>query len=153
MPDGMSSDMPDRMRPDKVPECLPVTKRINVMVGITRSIIILDLDLFFVDLTTILIILCETVTGYVYFGPAHPPVGPGPAAGSAAPIPCDTLGFPSPFPICPLLLNFYFHFFSGLSVTQGLNLVSTWVKVPHFRGIHLASISKLSTPCASNQTS
>ena len=101
------------------------------MAGITRSIVILDLGLFFVDLTTILIILCEAVTGCVNFGPAHPPVGPDPAAGSAAPIPCDTLGFPSPFPICPLLPNFYFHSFSGLSVTQGLNLVSTSVKVPH----------------------
>jgi len=56
MPDRMPEDLPDRMpedMPDKVPECLPdrmqedmsgrmpedlpVTKCINVMVGITRS--------------------------------------------------------------------------------------------------------------------
>jgi len=84
-----------------------------------------------VDLTTILIILCETATGYVYFGPAHPPVGPGPAAGSAAPIPCDTLGVPSPSQSALFFSISSFHSFSGLSVTQGLNLVSTWVKVLH----------------------
>ena len=51
MPDRMPEDMPDRIpegMPDKVPECLPdrmpedlpVTKCINVMVGITRSKVI-----------------------------------------------------------------------------------------------------------------
>jgi hypothetical protein len=47
MPDKMSDRMPEDM-PDKVPECLPdrmpedlpVTKCINVMVGITRSKVI-----------------------------------------------------------------------------------------------------------------
>ena len=43
MPDRMPEGMPDRM-PDKIsdrmPEDLPVTKNINVMVGITRSKVI-----------------------------------------------------------------------------------------------------------------
>jgi hypothetical protein len=40
MPDRMPEDMPDRMpedMSDRMPEDLPVTKCINVMVGITRS--------------------------------------------------------------------------------------------------------------------
>ena len=40
MPDRMPKDMPDRMpedMSDRMPGDLPVTKRINVMVGITRS--------------------------------------------------------------------------------------------------------------------
>ena len=40
MPDRMPEDMPDRMpedMSDRIPEDLPVTKCINVMVGITRS--------------------------------------------------------------------------------------------------------------------
>ena len=40
MPDRMLEDMLDRMpegMPDRMPEALPVTKCINVMVGITRS--------------------------------------------------------------------------------------------------------------------
>ena len=40
MPDRMLEDMPDRMpedMSDRMPEDLPVTKCINVMVGITRS--------------------------------------------------------------------------------------------------------------------
>ena len=40
MPDRMSEDMPDKMpegMSDRMPEGLPVTKCINVMVGITRS--------------------------------------------------------------------------------------------------------------------
>jgi len=39
MPDRMPEDMPDRMpedMSDRMPEDLPVTKCINVMVGITR---------------------------------------------------------------------------------------------------------------------
>ena len=43
MPDRMPEDMPDRMPEDisdKMPEDLPVTKCINVMVGITRSKVI-----------------------------------------------------------------------------------------------------------------
>ena len=40
MPDRMPEDMPDRMpegMSDRMPEDVPVTKCINVMVGITRS--------------------------------------------------------------------------------------------------------------------
>ena len=40
MPDRMPEDMPNRMpegMPNRMPEDLPVTKCINVMVGITRS--------------------------------------------------------------------------------------------------------------------
>ena len=43
MPDRMPEDMPDKMpedMSDRTPEDLPVTKRINVMVGITRSKVI-----------------------------------------------------------------------------------------------------------------
>ena len=32
---------------------------------------------------------------------------------------------------CPLLNSYFSHLFQPFSVTQGLNLVSTWVKVPH----------------------
>ena len=39
MPDRMPEDMPEDMS-DRTPEDLPVTKRINVMVGITRSKVI-----------------------------------------------------------------------------------------------------------------
>ena len=49
MPDHMPEDMPDRMpnrmsedMSDRMPEDLPVRKCINVMVGITRSKVILD---------------------------------------------------------------------------------------------------------------
>ena len=45
MPGRMPEDMPDRMpegMPDRMPEDLPVTKCINVMVGITRSKVIFD---------------------------------------------------------------------------------------------------------------
>ena len=52
MPDRMSEDMPDRMAnrmsedmSDRMPEDLPVRKCINVMVGITRSKVILFLTL------------------------------------------------------------------------------------------------------------
>ena len=44
IPDRMPEDMPDRMpedMSDRMPEDLPVTKCINVMVGITRSKVIL----------------------------------------------------------------------------------------------------------------
>ena len=43
MPGRMPEDMPDRMpedMPDRMPEDLSVTKRKNVMVGITRSKVI-----------------------------------------------------------------------------------------------------------------
>ena len=36
MPEGMPDRMPDKMS-DRMPEALPVTKCINVMVGITQS--------------------------------------------------------------------------------------------------------------------
>ena len=41
MPEGMPEDMPDKMS-DRMPEDWPVTKCINVMVGITRSKVILS---------------------------------------------------------------------------------------------------------------
>jgi hypothetical protein len=44
MPGRMPEDMPDRMpenMSDRMPEDLPVTKCINVMVGITRSKVII----------------------------------------------------------------------------------------------------------------
>ena len=44
MPDRMPEDMPDTMpedMSDRMPEDLPITKCINVMVGITRSKIFL----------------------------------------------------------------------------------------------------------------
>ena len=43
MPEHMLEDMPDRMpdkMSDRMPEDVPVTKCINVMVGITRSKVI-----------------------------------------------------------------------------------------------------------------
>jgi len=45
IPDRMPEDMPDRMpedMSDRMPEDLPVTKCINVMVGITLSKVILS---------------------------------------------------------------------------------------------------------------
>ena len=45
MPGRMPEDMPDRMpenMSDRMPEDLPVTKCINVMVGITRSKVIFE---------------------------------------------------------------------------------------------------------------
>jgi hypothetical protein len=44
LPEHIAEDMPGRMlkdMPDRMPEDLSVTKRINVMVGITRSKVIL----------------------------------------------------------------------------------------------------------------
>ena len=35
------------------------------------------------------------------------------------------------FHFCPLLNSYFSHLFRPVSVTQGLNLVSAWVKVPH----------------------
>ena len=55
MPDHMPEDMPDRMpnrmsedMSDRMPEDLPVRKCINVMVGITRSKVIIYDAVFFV---------------------------------------------------------------------------------------------------------
>ena len=45
LPDNMPEDMPDRMpkdMSDRMPEDLPVRKCIHVMVGITRSKVILN---------------------------------------------------------------------------------------------------------------
>ena len=45
MPDRMPEDMPDRMpedMSDRMPEDLPLTKCINIMVGITRSKVFFD---------------------------------------------------------------------------------------------------------------
>ena len=39
--------------------------------------------------------------------------------------------FSASFPFCPLLNSYFSHLFWPFSVTQELNLVSTWVKVPH----------------------
>ena len=54
MPDHMPEDMPDRMpnrmsedMSDRMPEDLPVRKCINVMVGITRSKVIIFIFIFF----------------------------------------------------------------------------------------------------------
>jgi hypothetical protein len=52
MPDRMPEDMPDRMpedMSDRMPEDLPVTKCINVMVGISRSKVILLKSSFSVE--------------------------------------------------------------------------------------------------------
>ena len=43
MPEHMPEDMPDRM-PEDMPEDLPVRTCINVMVGITRSKVISDIE-------------------------------------------------------------------------------------------------------------
>ena len=51
MPEDMPDRMPDRMpedMSDRMPEDLPVRKSINVMVGITRSKVILMLFTFFI---------------------------------------------------------------------------------------------------------
>jgi hypothetical protein len=42
MPEDLPEDMPEDMF-DRMPEDLPVTKCINVMVGITRSKVIMDM--------------------------------------------------------------------------------------------------------------
>jgi hypothetical protein len=50
MPDRMPEDMPDKMpedMSDSMPEDLPVTKRIDVRVGITRSKVIVFFGTFF----------------------------------------------------------------------------------------------------------
>jgi len=46
MPDRMPDRMPENMS-DRMPEDLPVTKCINVMVGITRSKVIFYYSTFF----------------------------------------------------------------------------------------------------------
>jgi hypothetical protein len=45
MPDRMPEDVPDKM-PEGMPEDLPATKYINVMVGITRSKVIIMIIVF-----------------------------------------------------------------------------------------------------------
>ena len=47
MPDRIPEDMPDKMpedMSDRMPEDLPITKCIDVMVGITRSKVICSID-------------------------------------------------------------------------------------------------------------
>ena len=54
MPGRMPEDMPDRMpvdMSDKMLEGLPITKRINVMVGMTRSKVIIIISFVFGDLS------------------------------------------------------------------------------------------------------
>ena len=94
------------------------------------------------------------------FGPAHPPALPqttppldrfsklrldrnsSDSRGARAALPCNMAGSISvhcvvqcllmpPSLFCPLLNSYFSHLFQPFSVTQGLNLVSTWVKVPH----------------------
>ena len=55
--------------------------------------------------------------------------------GVQRPSPCDTSAL--------FFSSSTLHTSFGLSVTQGLNLVSTCVKMPHLGGVHLVSISKL----------
>ena len=47
MPDRMANRMPEDMS-DRMPEDLPVTKCINVMVGITRSKVIFAVEVFWI---------------------------------------------------------------------------------------------------------
>ena len=60
--------------------------------------------------------------------------------------------FSASFPFCPLLNSYFSHLFRPFSVTQELNLVSTWVKVPHL-GIFIWLQYLNFPPCASHQTS
>ena len=79
MPEHMPEDMPDRM-PDRMPEDmsermpedLPVRKCINVMVGITRSKVIIFVVLFFVSnkLERLLLFFCfclDSMFSFVVF--------------------------------------------------------------------------------------
>ena len=53
MPDRMPEDMPDTMpedMSDRMPEDLPITKYINVIVGITRSIFFIPINIYREDL-------------------------------------------------------------------------------------------------------
>ena len=64
---------------------------------------------------------------------------------------CTLCGSVPPSLFCPLL-NYYFSHLFRLSVMQGLNLVSTWVKVPHL-GTFIWLQYLNFPPCASHQTS
>ena len=67
MPEDMPDRMPDRMpenMSDRMPEDLPVTKCINVMVGITRSKVIYML--FFVGSKCHLILLTSSNTRLIH---------------------------------------------------------------------------------------
>ena len=69
MPDRMPEDVPDRMpedMSDRMPEDLPVTKCINVMVGITRSKVIL-LVFVYIYIIYIYIIICMHILPQTYF--------------------------------------------------------------------------------------
>ena len=66
MPDRMPEDMPDKMpegMSDRTPEDLPVTKRINVMVGITRS----KVPHFLYDIRSYHGILYRCIISIIYF--------------------------------------------------------------------------------------
>ena len=75
MPEHMPEDMPDRMPEDmseRMPEDLPVRKCINVMVGITRSKVIIFVVLFFVSnkLERLLLFFCfclDSMFSFVVF--------------------------------------------------------------------------------------
>ena len=79
MPDRMPEDMPDRMpedMSDRIPEDLPVTKCINVMVGITRSKVVfifralltLGFHLFNEHFTGFHLLLAEPLARHGAFG-------------------------------------------------------------------------------------
>jgi hypothetical protein len=63
MPDRMPEDMPDKMpqdMPDRMPEELPVTKRTDVMVGITRSKVIFCVLVAFWNILDLRVLCCQT---------------------------------------------------------------------------------------------
>ena len=60
--------------------------------------------------------------------------------------------FSASFPFCPLLNSYFSRLFRPFSVTQELNLVSTWVKMPHL-DIFIWLQYLNFPPCASHQTS
>ena len=70
----------------------------------------------------------QYLMGYAFFGPHSISFGPGPgpAPRSAAPLSLWHMGFPA-FPFSTLLDFYFSHLFRPFSVTQGPNLVSTWV--------------------------
>ena len=71
-------------------------------------------------------------------GPAHPPVGPSRAQGSAAPLSLCHIGFPASFRFSTLLKVYFSHLFRPFQFA-GLNLVSPCA----LGGVHLVSISEL----------
>ena len=87
MPEHMPEDMPDRMpedMSDRMPEDLPVRKCKNVMVGITRSKVILPYDYCRGRKPSIPQLSWDTTLGYQAFDAAKSPHGLHPAASVAA---------------------------------------------------------------------